>query len=372
MKLNENWYEFRQSGQIDSPALVVYLQRVKENIRVLKSMVDDSSKLRPHIKTSKAKEPVLLMMKEGITKFKCATIAEAEMLAMCGVTDVLVAYQPTETKLQRFIKLIKNYPGTGFSCLVDNFQSATLFSTTAMACNVEIFVYIDLNVGMDRTGITPNKEALDLFEAMIAMPHLKFLGFHAYDGHIRETNFQERKQVCDACFEIVEQLREKIKSKGYDYPLLIAGGSPTFQIHLQRKNVEVSPGTFIFWDKGYADNIPEQNFLFGALVLTRVISLPAKNKICIDLGYKSIASENDLQHRVFILNAPHLKPVSHSEEHMVLDAGAGHGFKIGDILYALPVHICPTVALYKHAVCISHGDVSGKWEITARDREICF
>ncbi len=83
--------------------------------------------------------------------------------------------------------------------------------------------------------------------------------------------------------------------------------------------------------------------MYAALVLTRIISLPDETKICIDLGYKSIASENELQYRVFFLKAPYLKPVSQSEEHMVLDAGKGHGFNIGDVLYALPVHICPTV-----------------------------
>ena len=100
--------------------------------------------------------------------------------------------------------------------------------------------------------------------------------------------------------------------------------------------------------------------------------MPTKDKICIDLGYKSIASENELQRRVFFLNAPHLKPIAHSEEHMVIEAGINHGFKIGDVLYALPVHICPTVALYSHAVIVNDNKIDGKWKIIARDREILF
>lgn len=372
MNLNENWYQIEQVDQLDSPALIVYPAKVKENIRLLKSMIGSASKLRPHVKTSKTKEAVLLMMEQGIQKFKCATIAEAEMLGICGAKDVLLAYQATETKLHRFINLIKNYRSTNYSCLVDNFQSATLVSKTAVAEDEIISVYIDLNVGMNRTGIKPGQEAIDLFEEIEKMPHLNLLGFHAYDGHINDTDFEKRKQVCNSCFVEVENLRETLQSKGFSLPLLIAGGSPTCQIHSQRENVEVSPGTFIFWDKGYAQNIPEQHFLFAALVVTRVISLPTKDKICIDLGYKSIASENELQRRVFFLNAPHLKPISHSEEHMVIEAGINHGFKIGDTLFALPIHICPTVALYSNAVSVTDNRIDGKWEIVARDRAIHF
>ena len=103
-------------------------------------------------------------------------------------------------------------------------------------------------------------------------------------------------------------------------------------------------------------------------MITRIISLPTTESICIDLGHKSVASENDLLHRVSFLNAPDLKSVSHSEEHMVLECANSHEFKIGDVLYALPYHICPTVALYKFANCIDDNHLQGRWEITARER----
>ncbi len=82
-KLSE-WYKIKNITEIDSPALVIYSQRVKDNIQILLSMIDDVSRLRPHVKTHKTKEASLLMMDAGIHKFKCATISEAEMLAMAG------------------------------------------------------------------------------------------------------------------------------------------------------------------------------------------------------------------------------------------------------------------------------------------------
>lgn len=89
--------------------------------------------------------------------------------------------------------------------------------------------------------------------------------------------------------------------------------------------------------------------------------------LCVDLGHKSIASENSLHHRVFFLNAPKLKVISHSEEHLVLKAGKDHGYQPGDILYGLPFHVCPTVALYESAVTVEHNKVTGEWKTLARD-----
>ena len=367
-----HWYEFEQVKEVDSPALIIYSDRVVQNISLLKRIVKDASQLRPHVKTSKIREVVQLMMAQGITKFKCATIAEAEMLAACGARDVLLAYQPTEIKLQRFIALVKNFPRTNFACLVDNSASAHLFAQKAAEAKITLHVYLDLNVGMNRTGIVPGEAALALYDAIAAMPPLKLSGLHAYDGHIEDPEVEKRKKHCESCFSAVEHMRESLLRKGYEFPLLVAGGSPTFPFHAQRKQVEVSPGTFIFWDKGYTDHLPDMPFLFAVLVLTRVVSLPAENKVCIDLGHKSIASENDLQHRVYFLNAPNAKPVSHSEEHMVIDAGPDHGLAPGDLLYAVPYHVCPTVALYDHAVCVTGGKIDTTWEVIARNRKISF
>lgn len=244
-----------------------------------------------------------------------------------------------------------------------------MISEKVLAKGLNIPVFIDLNVGMNRTGILPNK-AFDLFVDLMQLPGVEFRGFHVYDGHIRDKDLTDRINHCDQDFKPVEELRIKIQEQGYPFPLLVAGGSPTFAIHSKRENVECSPGTFIFWDKGYHDTIPEQDFLFAALVISRVISLPDKTKICIDLGYKSISPENDLQNRVYFLNAPHLKPFSQREEHMVIEVEKGHHYKIGDSFFALPIHICPTIAMYDDACIIKNGALNGKWNITSRGRLI--
>src|SRR4029078_10929235 len=112
---------------VDSPALVIYKERVHQNIQSL-IKIKDIEHLRPHVKTNKIAEVCKMMMDASITKFKCATIAEAEMLAMINAPDILLAYQPTPVKAKRLLQLVQKYPSTHFSCLIDDAENVNRIS----------------------------------------------------------------------------------------------------------------------------------------------------------------------------------------------------------------------------------------------------
>lgn len=363
--MSKSWYEIENIDKLDSPALVVFPDRVKHNIQLAIDMIGDVSRLRPHIKTNKSPDVAKLMLKAGITKFKCATIAEAEMLAQCDAQDVLLAYQPLGPKLHRFISLIKKYPATRFSCLTDNVAAANEQASAFSSNDLTVPVFIDLNVGMNRTGISPDEKAVDLAKHCLTLKGIALTGLHAYDGHIRDVDYEIKKQKCDEAFAAVQKLNEKLKLS-----TIVMGGSPAFSVHCKRKGIECSPGTFVYWDKGYTDLSPEQKFLPAIVLVTRIISIPSANKICTDLGHKSVAAENEITRRVFFLNADGLKPVGQSEEHLVLETKEDHPYKIGDIFYGLPYHVCPTVALYERVFTIESGMVNGEWSNISRDRKI--
>jgi D-serine deaminase-like pyridoxal phosphate-dependent protein len=365
-----DWYTINNLEVLDSPALVIFPERVKQNIRTAIKMVGDVNRLRPHVKTHKSPDVTRLMIDAGITKFKCATIAEAEMLGQCGAKDVVLAYQPLGPKLKRLIELIKKYPGTFYSCLTDTKAAATEQSETFLSAGLHVPVYIDLNIGMNRTGIAPGEAAIDLYKYASALKGIKVNGLHAYDGHLRNPDIEERTNECNEGFAPVEKMKEELEKSGYTVPNVIAGGSPSFPIHAKRKDVECSPGTFIYWDKGYTDLCPEQSFLTAAVLVTRIISLPSATRITTDLGHKSVAAENEITRRVYFLNAENVKPVGQSEEHLVLEVPANHSYKVGDIFYGIPYHVCPTIALYERAYTIENGNVSGEWKNVARDRKI--
>lgn len=364
------WYAIKNISSLDTPALVVFPERVKHNIDLAIQMVGNANRLRPHIKTNKCKEACQMILDAGIQQFKCATIAEAEMLGQLKAKDVLLAYQPLGPKLQRFIELIKKYPQTNFACLTDNEAAAKEQANAFTQNSIKVRVFIDLNIGMNRTGIAPGDKAIQLFELLHALPSIDAAGLHAYDGHLRSSNIDERTQQCNEGFRPVEAMKETLESKGIPVPLVIAGGSPAFPIHAQRKNVQCSPGTFVYWDQGYSTLCPEQKFLPAAVLVTRVISLPAPGKITTDLGHKSVAAENEISRRIHFLNASDLVPVGQSEEHLVLNAPIDHAHKTGEVLYGLPYHICPTVALYERLYTIDNHLVSGEWKTIARDRKL--
>lgn len=367
--MQQPWFTIHNIHQLDSPALVVYPERMQQNIQQLIAMVNGSlQRLRPHVKTHKMPAVAKAMLAAGITKFKCATIAEAEMLGQCQAPDVLLAYQPAGPKLDRFVELVKKYPNTAYACLVDNMAAAGEIADAFAFTGKRFPVYIDLNVGQNRTGIAPVESALQLYR--YCAEKLLPVGLHAYDGHIRHQDLQQRTAICDEAFAKVTQMKNDLVAAGYEPPVIIAGGSPSFPIHAKRPDVECSPGTFIFWDHCYMVTCPEQPFVPAAMLVTRVISLPNERYICLDLGHKSVAAENELSKRVYFPQAPELKPVSQSEEHLVMDAGAGHSYQPGDVLFGIPDHICPTVALYERAYTVENGQLSDEWKIVARDRKI--
>jgi len=367
--MDENWYLIDDIDKLDSPALVIFPERVSANIQTAIAMVGDISRLRPHVKTNKSAEATSLMLNGGITKFKCATIAEAEMLGAIGAPDVLLAYQPLGPKLHRFFQLIKKFPSTKYSCLVDNIPAATEQSEAFANNNIEVPVYVDLNLGMNRTGIDP-RNAIDACKFCSTAKGIKFAGLHAYDGHIRNRDIQARTKECDEAFASVETLKHDLVKVGIAVANIIIGGSPTFPIHAKRKNVECSPGTFIYWDRGYLELCPEQDFFPAVVLVTRIISLPTPTRICTDLGHKSVAAENEISRRIFFLVASDLTPLSQSEEHLVCEAPKDHKHRTGEVLYGLPYHVCPTVALYERVYTIEKRKVTGEWKNVARDRKI--
>ena len=371
-----DWYTIQNIDEIDSPALVVYPDRIQKNIERMKEIVGDVQRLRPHIKTHKMAEVVRMQMENGIHKFKCATIAEAEMLGNEGVANVLLAYQPVGPKVHRLLELVEKFPNTQFAALVDNKKSAQHIDSIFSNKNKTLQLWLDLDVGQHRTGVFADQRALNLFLFCKNLPANKEgikgiepVGFHVYDGHLRDSDFEIRKKESNQCFQLVEKLVVDLANLGIDRPKIVAGGSPTFTVHALRENIDCSPGTCLLWDFGYNHLLPEQKFNYAALVISRIISKPASHLLCLDLGHKSIAAENPFP-RVHFLNLPDTKQISQSEEHLILDVGDNSKFEIGMTFYGVPKHICPTCALYEKVFVVENGRAEKEWRVVARDRKI--
>ncbi len=365
----QKWFEIDEVEGIITPSLVVYPNRIEENIKMMIQIAGGTDSLRPHIKTYKIAEIIDMQLAHGITKFKCATIAEAELLATCGAPDILLAMQPVGVHIARFFELIAQYPNSKFSAIVDCESVIQEIASVAATKNIGVHLWLDINNGMNRTGVFPDVEAVTLYQKIDVNPNLVANGLHVYDGHIHEPDFTLRKEICDKYFELVLQLKNEIEILGIKIETIVAGGTPTFPIHAKRKNTEVSPGTPILWDQGYADAYKDLKFLPAAVLIGNVVSKPAKNLICLNLGHKSVAAEMSFP-RLKILNFKKCKQISHSEEHLVVECMESEKEPIGTICYAIPKHICPTVPKYSKVLTVINHKVSGSWKIAARDHII--
>lgn len=354
--------------KLATPALVVDEDRVRANIdRMLKAVGGDPSRLRPHLKTHKMAEVIRMQREAGITKFKVATIAELELAGQCGAEDVLLASQPVGPNQERLARLRDKYPATECSAICDD--EGVLRQLSERFVSQPIRVFIDVDCGMGRTGAS-GAVVPELYRLAQTLPGVLAGGLHLYDGHVRKAEPGERQREYQTAMESVADLLEECRPE-----VVVGGGSPSFLFHVAQQQGtnrwECSPGTTVFWDAGYGENYPDLPFEPAAFLLTRVISKPVPNRLCLDLGHKAVASENPLPRRVILLDLPNAKPVMHSEEHLVVECAEASEFMVGALIRALPVHICPTVALHAEAHVVRQGRVTGEvWKVAARDRKL--
>lgn len=359
-------------SSVPSPALLFDADAVSRNLaRTLEIVGGDPTRLRPHMKTHKCREILEEQLSLGIRQVKCATIAEAELAAMAGVPDILISYPLVGPNVGRFITLTERYSGSHFSALVDSKTGVDGFASAAKS---PISLFLDLDCGMHRTGIGPGEEALDLIRSLTEHPNLSFAGIHAYDGHIHDPDLGERGVQFDAVKNLVEEFVARVESEVAPVPLLVSGGSPTFALHAAwAKNSsrphQASPGTTALWDCGYGEAHPDLDFKAAAMLLTRVVSWPGEDRICLDLGHKAVAAEMPLPRRVTFPNIPDAEFVSQSEEHLVLRVADRTQWPVGTEVIGIMRHVCPTVALHQQARIIRQGSVTEEvWKIAARDR----
>ncbi|NND50966.1 MAG: D-TA family PLP-dependent enzyme, partial [Flavobacteriaceae bacterium] len=283
--------------------------------------------------------------------------------------SVLVAHQLVGPKINRFIALIQHFPTTKFAAIIDNTDSLLALEKEAMNSNVSIDVYIDINNGMDRTGIEIGQGLNELIDQIKPSNTLKFKGLHVYDGQFRDSDYDDRHAQVEGAMQQVLKLYEDLKNESKELEL-VCGGTPTFSSHLFHAYRICSPGTCVFWDWGYDEKLSEQNFQYAVLIVTRIISKPTEGIITIDLGHKSVGSENPIDKRVKFLNLSNYSLKSQSEEHGVLEVDNWDELKVGEVLFGVPFHICPTVNLHDAFSVISNGKKVDQWQIAGRQRKI--
>jgi len=365
----------QQLDRILTPALVVYLDRVRDNLATMRDYLGgDLDRWRVHVKTTKTPRVFRELLDFGLRNFKCATTREARELLQVirdagrDDCDLLVAYPHQGPAPRRLGELAGEFPETRLSMLCED---------PGMAGGIPdaLGIFVDVNPGMNRTGAPIEAVAQILEVARRAGP--RFRGVHFYEGHVRGGTEADRRAITNEIYAGLVDLLAEFDRADIAVAELVTSGSPSFLHALayapfrERAGTlhRVSPGTVVFHDMGYGDMVEELLLTPAALVLARIVSHPAPGIATCDAGSKSIAAEaGDPCARV--VGHPELTALRPSEEHLPLRVESGDRPALGTPVYLVPRHVCPTVNLAEQAVLVDGGEVVGTAPVSARAHDV--
>ena len=369
-------YQIRHTEDIISPALIYYRELFIHNLEEIIRLAGGAERLWPHAKTHKCAQMVKLQISRGVKRFKCATVAELEMVCAAGAEAAILAMAPAGPTPKRLIALQKAYPQVRILGIADCEYHLRAYGQAALSAGVEVELLLDVNMGMDRTGV-PTEKAAALYRRAAKMPGVRICGFHCYDGNRHEADMAERQGCVDRDSAPVFAVREELQQEGYSVELMVMGGSASLSCHTRfaGEGVYYSPGTILLQDDAYAENFPELRMIPAAAILCRVISHPCEGTFTLDLGYKGIAGDPPATNRGVIVGLEHCRAVMQNEEHWVFRMDEGFEEQIppvGSVLYVIPRHVCPCAMLYPSILIAEGGEIVDEWEVTARNRKITF
>jgi D-serine deaminase-like pyridoxal phosphate-dependent protein len=356
-----------------TPALVVYPEVISSNIEQTLRLLDgDANRWRVHIKTAKLDYTLRMLVERGVGNFKCATTLELLVACHSGAKDVLVAYPMVGANARRVNKIAESCPQVHISVLAENEKQIQQWR------GHRVGVFLDINPGMNRTGIAQSHgtEVVKLARA-VRDAGLEFRGLHYYDGQYGGLEERERTAAAHAGYDSLLKVVSEVEASGVKVLEVITAGTPTLPCSLayqgfrEQKFVHrVSPGTIAYNDATNLAQLPTEYGLRPAvLVLTRVVSHPRAGVVTCDAGHKAVSADAGVPTCV-VVGHPELTPLSPSEEHLPMAvAGDASGPEVGDALYLLPRHVCPTVNNFDCALLVRNGKIEALEKVTARGRE---
>jgi len=366
-------YRVSSIEDVLTPALVVYPEMIFHNIeQTLRVLDGDPNRWRVHVKTAKLEYVLRMMVERGIGNFKCATTLELLVACRGGAKDVLVAYPMVGANARRVNEIADAYPRMRISVLAENADQVQQWRGSSVG------LFLDINPGMNRTGIEQSHgdEVVRLVRA-VRDAGLEFRGLHYYDGQHGGLEERERTAAAHAGYDSLLKVLSEVERSGVHVPEVITAGTPTLPCSLayhgfrgQEFVHRVSPGTIAYNDATSLAQLPANYQLRPAvLVLTRVVSRPQRDVVTCDAGHKAVSADAGVPTCVVVAH-PELTPLSPSEEHLPLAVtGGATGPEVGEALYLLPRHVCPTVNNFDSALLVRNGKVEAVERVTARGRE---
>ena len=355
---------------LDTPALLIDLDRLDANIARLSGAIADGGKQwRPHSKGHKSPWIAARQRAAGAIGVTCAKVSEAEVMVDGGVSSVLVANElATRRKVERAARLQAR--AEVIICADDPFH-VELASAVATDVGVEIPMLVDINVGMDRTGVVPGPAALELARAIDRAPRLRFAGIMGYEGHVLTAwpDEEKRTQTLAAIGGLVES-RQLIEADGIPVGIVSGGGSGNHMFAAALDALtELQAGGACLMDPFYGKlcHLEELGFEYALTVLTTVTSRPTPERVITDAGFKTMTAKEEGE--AVVLGHDDFELVYLSAEHGVWNRDpGGPPVVIGEQLEIIPDYHDTTTFRHDRFIGLRDGVVEAVIPLAARGR----
>ncbi|MFL6415432.1 MAG: alanine racemase [Bryobacteraceae bacterium] len=359
-----------QAEQIVTPALLIYPAVVEQNIHAtLKLVGGNANRWRPHLKTAKISTVIRVLIAAGVRNVKCSTTLELLVACQEGVSDVLLAFSVTGANARRVLQIAKRYEETRISVLIENGEQLDSWH------GQEVGVFLDINSGMNRTGLS--QDGVEAIVALAKQAAGQFRGLHYYDGHMSGVPAPEREAKAHEGYRWVLGLAGALNTAGITCEEIITSGTPAAPYALSFREFgeaafvhRISPGTVVYNDMTSLEQLPGLGYAPAALVLSTVVSRPTANIVTCDAGHKSVSADAGVPTCSVLNGGEGFRPLKPSEEHLPIDCGSPEARPaIGSHVYLLPRHICPTVNNFDEALFVEDGTIRTMEKISARGHE---
>jgi D-serine deaminase-like pyridoxal phosphate-dependent protein len=347
---------------LDSPQLLIDLNTLDGNLqRMQHALAERAIELRVHFKSLKCAGLARYLADRGVTRFLCAKVNEAEVLADAGLTDLFIANQIVgPLKLERLARLAGR---ARIRVCVDDATNVAALSRVCQWHGCSIGVLIEIDIGMGRCGVEPGEPALALARLIDQSPCLEFVGLQGYDGHLQMLpDATERRARADAGLDQLLATRRLIEKAGLTVAVVTGAGTDTWEFAVAHPAItELQPGSFLLMDCAYHAVRPE----FGcALSILATVVSRRPGWYVLDAGSKAISKDFGMP---VIKGRPQDRIVKLAEEHTRVDTEDSK-IKIGDRPEVFPAHCCATMNLHRNCVAVRGDQIEAFWPIEASGR----
>jgi D-serine deaminase-like pyridoxal phosphate-dependent protein len=352
---------------LDTPALVVFVDRVAANVSGLAGALDRRGvALRPHVKTHKSVRIARMQLEAGARGLTVGTLGEAEVFAQARITDLFLAYTlwaegPKAARLRAL------HDTADLKVGVDSEAGAERLAAAVAGARRPLHVLVELDSGLHRTGVPTPDRAGAVAEAARARG-LVVDGVFTHGGHAYRPGAAGAAALDEVT--TLEAGADALEAAGIPAAILSAGSTPTMTRSAAGRVTEIRAGTYALGDRQQVvlQSIGPEGV--AAVVAGTMVSTSG-DRVVLDAGAKALTKDRaEFLEGFGALGAyPDAVIEKLNDYHAIVRVGAARSRpRLGEVVAIVPNHICPVVDLVSTFVAVLPDGRTEHWPVDARGR----